>query len=378
MKFIDDAIKESEERMEEKTPDKLTSDIDDELIGIMKGVKTNIFVVGAGGAGNNTISRLNEMGIEGATTIAVNTDAQDLFYSQSGTKILLGRQTSKGLGAGGEPSVGEECAEESEDEIREELEGADMVFVTCGLGGGTGTGSAPIIAKIAKKLGALTVVVATLPFSAEGIRRRENADQGLEKLYEAADTVIIIPNDKLLEVAPNLPLNKAFMVSDEILGRAVKGITELITKKGLVSLDFADIRSIMSGSGMAMIGMGESDSGDRALESVHEALSSPLLDIDISNATGALVNISGSSDLTLHEAEKIVQVVADKLDPEANIIWGTQIDEALQNTVRTTVVVSGITDNYSSDNAPDVDYIDEGEDSENTSDELDDFIDGIF
>ncbi len=378
MKFIDDAIKESEERMEEKAPDKLTSDIDDELIGIMKGVKTNIFVVGAGGAGNNTISRLNEMGIEGATTIAVNTDAQDLFYSQSGTKILLGRQTSKGLGAGGEPSVGEECAEESEDEIREELEGADMVFVTCGLGGGTGTGSAPIIAKIAKKLGALTVAVATLPFSAEGIRRRENADQGLEKLYEAADTVIIIPNDKLLEVAPNLPLNKAFMVSDEILGRAVKGITELITKKGLVSLDFADIRSIMSGSGMAMIGMGESDSGDRALESVHEALSSPLLDIDISNATGALVNISGSSDLTLHEAEKIVQVVADKLDPEANIIWGTQIDESLQNTVRTTVVVSGITDNYKADDTQDVDYIDESEESETTSDELDDFIDGIF
>ena len=378
MKFIDDAIKESEERMEEKAPDKLTSDIDDELIGIMKGVKTNIFVVGAGGAGNNTISRLNEMGIEGATTIAVNTDAQDLFYSQSGTKILLGRQTSKGLGAGGEPSVGEECAEESEDEIREELEGADMVFVTCGLGGGTGTGSAPIIAKIAKKLGALTVAVATLPFSAEGIRRRENADQGLEKLYEAADTVIIIPNDKLLEVAPNLPLNKAFMVSDEILGRAVKGITELITKKGLVSLDFADIRSIMSGSGMAMIGMGESDSGDRALESVHEALSSPLLDIDISNATGALVNISGSSDLTLHEAEKFVQVVADKLDPEANIIWGTQIDESLQNTVRTTVVVSGITDNYKADDTQDVDYIDESEESETTSDELDDFIDGIF
>ena len=207
MKFIDDAIKESEQRMEEKTPDKLASDIDDELIKIMDGVKTKIFVVGAGGAGNNTISRLNEMGIEGATTIAVNTDAQDLFYSQSSKKILLGRQTSKGLGAGGEPAVGEECAEESEDEIRNELEGADMVFVTCGLGGGTGTGSAPIIAKLSKKLGALTVAVATMPFSAEGIKRRENADQGLEKLQEAADTVIIIPNDKLLEVAPNLPLN---------------------------------------------------------------------------------------------------------------------------------------------------------------------------
>ena len=378
MKFIDDAIKESEERMEEKTPDKLSSDIDDDLIELIKEAKTNIFVVGAGGAGNNTISRLNEMGIEGATTIAVNTDAQDLFYSQSSIKILLGIQTSKGLGAGGEPSVGEECAEESEDEIREELEGADMVFVTCGLGGGTGTGSAPIIAKIAKKLGALTVAVATMPFSAEGIKRRENAEEGLQKLQEAADTVIIIPNDKLLEVAPNLPLNKAFMVSDEILGRAVKGITELITKKGLVSLDFADIKSIMGGSGMAMIGMGESESGDRALESVHEALSSPLLDIDISNATGALVNITGSSDLTLHEAEKIVQVVADKLDPEANIIWGTQIDESLQNVVRTTVVVSGIKANYASDDFSDDDYSEDAGQSESSSDQLDEFIDGIF
>ncbi|MBE6498314.1 MAG: cell division protein FtsZ [Methanobrevibacter sp.] len=378
MKIIDDAIKESEQRMEEKQPEKISSDIDEDLISIIQGVKTNIFVVGAGGAGNNTISRLNEMGIEGATTIAVNTDAQDLFYSQSSKKILLGRQTSKGLGAGGEPSVGEECAEESEDEIRDELEGADMVFVTCGLGGGTGTGSAPIIAKIAKKLGALTVAVSTMPFSAEGIKRRENAEQGLEKLQESADTVIVIPNDKLLEVAPNLPLNKAFMVSDEILGRAVKGITELITKKGLVSLDFADIRSIMSGSGMAMIGMGESDSGDRALESVHEALSSPLLDIDISNATGALVNISGSSDLTLHEAEKIVQVVADKLDPEANIIWGTQIDESLQNMVRTTVVVSGIKSNYNPSEDSDDDYVEDVPETEPANDQLDDFIDGIF
>ena len=200
----------------------------------------------------------------------------------------------------------------------------------------------------------------------------------MEKLQEAADTVIIIPNDKLLEVAPNLPLNKAFMVSDEILGRAVKGITELITKRGLISLDFADIRSIMSGSGMAMIGMGESDSGDRALESVHEALSSPLLDIDISNATAALVNITGSSDLTLHEAEKIVQVVADKLDPEANIIWGTQIDESLQNMVRTTVVVSGINADYESTNEPEIEYAEENVESESAKDQLDDFIDGIF
>ena len=271
---------------------------------------------------------------------------------------------------------------------REQLEGADMVFVTCGLGGGTGTGSAPIIAKIAKKLGALTVAVATMPFSAEGIKRRENAELGLEKLQEAADTVIIIPNDKLLEVAPNLPLNKAFMVSDEILGRAVKGITELITKRGLVSLDFADIRSIMGGSGMAMIGMGESDSGDRALESVHEALSSPLLDIDISNATGALVNISGSSDLTLNEAEKIVQIVGDRLDPEANIIWGAQIDEDLQNMIRTTIVVSGVKSQYTiepkNDDFEEIDIDDDfegtvlGQTEDAPADPLDEFLDGIF
>ena len=335
MKFIDDAIKESEERMEKvDSKQTITSDIDEDLIGFIK--KTNIFVVGAGGAGNNTVSRLNDIGIEGAETITVNTDAQDLYYSKADKKILLGRKTSGGLGAGGDPSIGEECAEETEDEIRESLEGADMVFVTCGLGGGTGTGSAPIVAKISKKLGALTVAVVTMPFSAEGIRRRNNADEGLEKLQEAADTVIIIPNDKLLEVAPNLPF-------------------------------------------MAMIGMGESDSGDRALESVHEALSSPLLDIDISNATGALINISSGEDLTLHESEKIVQVVADKLDPEANIIWGAQLDSSLQSTVRTTIVVSGI---KTDDDESNVDFEDDNEESageaQNTNDQLDDFIDGIF
>ncbi len=375
VKFIDEAIKESEQRLEEKNSNKaIVSDLDKELADIINGSKANIFVVGAGGAGNNTISRLTEVGIKGAETITVNTDAQDLFYSQADEKILLGRKTCGGLGAGGEPEVGEECAEESEDDLRNKLDGADMIFVTCGLGGGTGTGSAPIIAKIAKKLGALTVSVVTLPFSAEGVKRRENAEKGLEKLQAASDTVIVIPNDKLLEVAPNLPLNKAFMVSDEILGRAVKGITELITKQGLVSLDFADIRSIMKGSGMAMIGMGESDSGERALESVHEALSSPLLDIDISDATGALINITGSSDLTLQEAEKIVQIVADKLDPEANIIWGTQIDENLQNMVRTTIIVSGIKPvNIISD---DDEFHANSDESDN--DPLNDLIDEVF
>ena len=392
MKFIDDAIKESEESVENNNtlPETAEDDLDNELIEIIKQSRAKITVVGTGGAGNNTISRLNEIGIEGARTITVNTDAQDLFYSRADKKLLLGRQICGGLGAGGEPTVGEECAEESEEDIREELEGSDMVFVTCGLGGGTGTGSAPIISKISKKAGALTVAVATMPFSAEGVKRRENAERGLEKLQAASDTVIVIPNDKLLEVAPNLPLNKAFMVSDEILGRAVKGITELITKTGLVSLDFADIRSIMKGSGMAMIGMGESESGDRAIESVHEALSSPLLDIDISNAKGALINISGSSDLTLQESEKIVQIVADKLDPEANIIWGAQIDESLHNIIRTTIVVSGVKskynmasedDEFTDDDFEDADFgetISSGAVNPQSDDPLDEFLDGIF
>ena len=388
VKFIDDAIKGSEETIENSAPKKSNDDLDEELLKIISESQANIIVVGTGGAGNNTISRLNEIGIEGAKTITVNTDAQDLFYSVSDKKLLLGRQTCGGLGAGGEPTIGEESAEESEEDIREELEGADMVFVTCGLGGGTGTGSAPVISKVAKKAGALTVAVATMPFSAEGVKRRENAEIGLEKLQENADTVIVIPNDKLLEVAPNLPLNKAFMASDEILGRAVKGITELITKPGLISLDFADISSIMKGSGMAMIGMGESESGDRAIESVHEALSSPLLDIDISNAKGALINISGSSDLTLNEAEKIVQIVGDRLDPEANIIWGAQIDEDLQNMIRTTIVVSGVKSQYTiepkNDDFEEIDIDDEfegtalGQTDDAPADPLDEFLDGIF
>ncbi|HSO25943.1 MAG TPA: cell division protein FtsZ [Methanobacteriaceae archaeon] len=378
MKFINDAIKESEKRIDKQRPTRVDTEIDEDLRSIIEQSRAKIYVVGAGGAGNNTISRLTDIGIDGAETLAVNTDAQDLFYSESHRKILLGRKTCGGLGAGGVPDVGEECAEESEDDIREELDGADMVFVTCGLGGGTGTGSAPVISKLAKKAGALTIAVATMPFSAEGLKRRENAEKGLEKLQSAADTVIVIPNDKLLEVAPNLPLNKAFMVADEILGRAVKGITELITRPGLVSLDFADIRSIMKGSGMAMIGMGESESGDRALESVHEALNSPLLDLDISNAKGALINISGSSDLTLNEAEKIVQIVADELDPDANIIWGAQIQEDLENVIRTTIVVAGVNSPHIYGTPTEREFVEERERETVKESALEEFIDGVF
>jgi cell division protein FtsZ len=379
--IINNTIKESEKRRDKKAVEKhrgYDGSIDQELEEIIQRSRAKIYVVGTGGGGNNTVSRLVEIGIEGAETVSINTDAQDLFYSVAEKKVLIGKDTCGGLGAGGLPEIGEESAEESDEEIKESLDGADMVFVTCGLGGGTGTGSAPVIAKMAKKIGALTIAVATMPFSAEGLRRRENAEKGLERLQSAADTVIVIPNDKLLEVAPNLPINKAFMVADELLGRAVKGITELITKPGLVSLDFADIRSIMKGSGMAMIGMGESDSGDRAIESVHEALNSPLLDLDISNAKGALINISGSSDLTLNEAEKVVQIVADELDPDANIIWGTQIQEDLQNTIRTTIVVAGVKSPHIFGMVGEAEYIEEKQKEKVPESSLEEFIDGVF
>ena len=379
--LINNTIKESEKRRERSTMEERNSyddNIDSDLKEIIQRSRAKIFVIGTGGAGNNTVSRLAEIGVEGAGTLSVNTDAQDLFYSKSDHKLLIGRSTCGGLGAGGMPDIGEESAEESEEQLKEKLEGADMVFVTCGLGGGTGTGSAPVISKLAKKIGALTIAVATMPFSAEGLRRRENAEKGLEKLQSAADTVIVIPNDKLLEVAPNLPINKAFMVADELLGRAVKGITELITKPGLVSLDFADIRSIMMGSGMAMIGMGESDSGDRAIESVHEALNSPLLDLDISNAKGALINISGSSDLTLHEAEKVVQIVADELDPDANIIWGTQIQEDLENVIRTTIVVAGVKSPHIFGMPGEKEFVEEKTRESVPESSLEEFIDGVF
>jgi cell division protein FtsZ len=351
-------------------------DIDKELEAIMRNSSAKICIVGAGGAGNNTISRLNEIGIDKVETITANTDAQDLYYSKAHDKILIGKKLCRGLGAGGNSSVGENAVIESGDDIKKKLKDADMVFITCGLGGGTGTGAVPVISRIAKETGALSIAIVTMPFTAEGPHRYANAERGLAKLKDNVDTVIVIPNDKLLEVAPNMPLNKAFLTLDEILSRAVKGITELITKPGLVSLDFADIKSIMKGSGMAMIGMGESSSSDRAFESVYEAVNSPLLNLDISDATGALINISGSSDLTLQEAEKVVQIVADKLNPEANIIFGVQIDDSLQNTIRTTIIVSGACP-YNEDLTIEKPRFKEEPEVEQDLD-LDSFVDGVF
>ncbi|MBU2639973.1 MAG: cell division protein FtsZ, partial [Nanoarchaeota archaeon] len=259
-------------------------DTDRELEQLLSKQRAKIKVIGTGGAGNNTIDRVKEVGIIGAETIAINTDAQDLLYTNADIKILIGREITGGLGAGSIPKIGEEAARESEQDIKKRIQGADMVFITCGLGGGTGTGSAPIIAEIAKKVGCLTVGIVTLPFIMEGQRRYENAIIGLEKLERIVDTLIVIPNDKLLELAPDLPLQTAFKVADEILTNAVKGIAELVTKAGLVNLDFADIKAVMGDGGVAMIGVGESDTENRALEAVEKAISNPLLDVDISGA----------------------------------------------------------------------------------------------
>ena len=314
----------------------------EDLDQILAELKTEITVIGCGGGGSNTISRMMEEGIHGARLIAINTDAQHLIRTQADQRILVGRQRTRGLGAGSIPQIGEEAALENEQEIRAVVSGSDMVFITVGLGGGTGTGAAPVVAKAAREEGALTIAIVTLPFSAEGAIRMENAEAGLERLRDVADTVIVVPNDRLLEVVPKLPLYAAFKVADEVLMRAVKGITELITMPGLVNLDFADVRTVMERGGVAMIGMGESDSEDKAADSVKKAIRSPLLDVDISGATAALVNVVGGPDMTMEEAEGVVQEVYNRVDQNARIIWGAQIDPAMQNKMRTLLVVTGV------------------------------------
>ncbi|MDO8428386.1 MAG: cell division protein FtsZ [Candidatus Diapherotrites archaeon] len=305
-----------------------------------------IRVVGVGGGGSNTVQRMHEVGIIGAETFALNTDAQDLIHTQADRKILIGKQLTRGLGAGSDPQVGEASARESLNELGELLKDSDLIFITCGLGGGTGTGAAPVVAEMGKELGALTIGVVTLPFTVEGRTRMENAFAGLQRMQEMVDTLIVIPNDKILEIAPDLPVNAAFKVADEVLTNAVKGITEMVTKPGLINLDFADLRTILRRGGVAMIGLGESRTQEaseaRALEAVENALTSPLLDVDISHARRALINVIGGTDMTLREAEMIVETVSSKIDDNAHIIWGAMTDDsAPKSQIQAMVVVAG-------------------------------------
>jgi cell division protein FtsZ len=307
---------------------------------VLQSHKTKIRIVGAGGAGNNTVTRLLEVGINGVDVIAVNTDAQDLLYAKADYKVLIGKALTSGLGAGSDPQKGEEAAKENIKEIEEVLQNSDMVFVTCGLGGGTGTGSAPVVAEVARKMGALTIGVVTLPFSDEGVVRWDNARKGLEHLQQKVDTVIVVQNDRLLDLVPDMPLNAAFKVADEILVNAVKGITELVTEKGLVNLDFADVRTIMQNGGLAMIGIGECESEKGAAEAAEKALLNPLLEVDINGAKSALINITGGKEMSLKSAKTIMKIIADKLDPSARIIWGARLDETMGQSIRVMLIVT--------------------------------------
>ncbi len=303
---------------------------------------TIITVMGAGGGGNNTINRLIRSGLKGIYTIAVNTDAQDLLASHADRKILIGKNITGGLGAGGDPEIGERSAEECKDILMTALEGTDMLFITCGLGGGTGTGSLPVIADIARNQGILTIAIVTMPFSDEGIIRWENAQVGLEKLKKVTDTVIVMRNDRLLELVSDLPLDQAFEKGDEILVEALSGLSNLVLKKGLINLDFADVSVILRDGPDAVIGMGASDSENRVEESVNRAITHPMLEIGNYRANSVLIYIAGGPDMTLKEARQAIQFLSQKLDPSARIIWGLHVEKNLKRAMKVLIILTGL------------------------------------
>ncbi len=300
-----------------------------------------IVVVGCGGAGNNAVTRLTEMGIQGASTVAINTDLKHLKISRADKRILIGKQITRGLGAGGYPHVGKKAAEESLQELKATLEGADMVYVVTGLGGGTGTGSAPVVSKLARELGAIVIGFVTMPFKIEGSRMGK-AEDGLYNLRQFADTVIVVENDKLLKIAGDMPLQKAFAVADGLVSTIIKGITETIATPSLVNLDYADVKTIMHSGGVAAVGMGESNTSSRAEEAVTKAMENPLLDISYEGGRGALVHVTGGEDLKLEEVNLIGDRVSRQLDPDAQVIWGARIDPKFSNRIRVITIVTGV------------------------------------
>ncbi|OPZ65052.1 MAG: Cell division protein FtsZ [Firmicutes bacterium ADurb.Bin506] len=301
-----------------------------------------IKVVGVGGGGSNAINRMMVAGLQGVEFIALNTDAQALRMSEAPVRVQIGEKLTKGLGAGANPEVGKKAAEESKEQLASALAGADMVFVTCGMGGGTGTGAAPIIAEIARDQGALTVGVVTKPFSFEGRRRTAQAEQGVAALKEKVDTLIVIPNDRLLQVAErNTPIVEAFRIADDVLRQGVQGISDLIIVPGLINLDFADVRTIMTSAGSALMGIGVANGENRAVAAAKAAISSPLLESSIEGAKGVLMNITGSSSLGLFEVNEAAEIVSNSADPDALVIFGAVIDESLGDTIKVTVIATG-------------------------------------
>ncbi|MCA9882533.1 MAG: cell division protein FtsZ [Anaerolineae bacterium] len=301
-----------------------------------------IKVVGVGGGGNNAVNRMITEGLGGVEFIAVNTDSQALMLSKAKTRIRIGEKLTRGLGAGGNPEIGKKAAEESSDDLYEVLRGADMVFIACGMGGGTGTGASPVIAQIAKELGALTIGVVTRPFTFEGARRSQYANAGIETLKSQVDTLIVIPNDRLLQMADKrATLQQAFSLADDVLRQGIQGISELITVPALINLDFADVRTIMSEGGAALMAVGYGEGDDRARKAAEKAITSGLLDVTIDGARGILFNITGAADLTLFEVNEAAAIIRESAHPEVNLIFGAQIDENMGDEVRITVVATG-------------------------------------
>ncbi len=307
--------------------------------------EARIVVLGTGGAGNNTVTRLYEMGVKGAITVAVNTDAKHLSVSKADRKLLIGKDLTRGLGAGGYPTTGKKAAEESEKDLRALLKDVDMLYIVAGLGGGTGTGSGPEIARIAKDMGAIVIGCVTMPFKIEG-GRMGKAEDGLAHMRQVCDTVIAIENDKLLGVAGDLPLQQAFGVADNLISTIIKGVTETIATPSLVNLDYADVKTIMHSGGVAAVGFGESDTKNRAEEAVTKAMTNPLLEVDYTGGTGALIHITGGSDLRLDEVNMIGEFVSGKLDSEAQVIWGSRIDPDFKGRIRVITIVTGVKSPY--------------------------------
>lgn len=304
-----------------------------------------IKVIGVGGGGGNAINRMVKANLRGIEFITVNTDAQALYHSEAAVKINIGKATTRGLGAGSNPDIGRQSAEESAEEIRQSIEGADMVFITCGMGGGTGTGGAPVIAEIAKEMGILTVAVVTKPFSFEGHRRRQQAEEGLENLRNKVDTLIIIPNDKILSIIDKkTPITEAFTVVDDVLRQGVQGIADLITVHGMINVDFADVKTVMENAGSALMGIGYGSGENRAVEAAKAAIESPLLELSIDGAKGVLFNITGGNDLSMFEVDEAARIITEAADPEANIIFGAVINDSYTGEVKITVVATGFDD----------------------------------
>jgi len=304
-----------------------------------------IIVMGCGGGGSNTVNRLTDMGIAGALTIAVNTDARHLQTTHAQKKILIGKSLTKGLGAGGYPEIGKNAALESKADLKTALDKCDLLFVTAGLGGGTGTGAAPEVAKLAKEAGAIVIAAVTIPMKIEGARIHK-AEDGLGKLRSVCDTVIVIENQRLLEIAGNKPLKEAFGEADSLIATMIKGITETISQPSLVNLDYADVKTIMKSGGVATIGIGESDTSDRAVEAVSRALAHPLLDVDYTGATGALIQIIGGEDMKLDEINKVGETVAQNMDPSATVMWGARINPELNGKIQVITIITGVKSPY--------------------------------